>query len=43
LVYTRGFVQQVAKHLKLDPTQVSRTYLKRMRRWRSASSDDSRA
>lgn len=43
LVYTRGFVQQVAKHLKLDPTQVSRTYLKRMRRWRAASTDDSRA
>jgi flagellar biosynthesis protein FlhG len=43
LVYTRGFVQQVAKHLKLDPTQVSRTYLKRMRRWRAASSDDSLA
>jgi flagellar biosynthesis protein FlhG len=39
LVYTRGFVQQVAKYLKLDPTQVSRTYLKRMRRWRAASSD----
>jgi flagellar biosynthesis protein FlhG len=41
LVYTRGFVQQVAKHLKLDPTQVSRTYLKRMRRWRATSSDGS--
>lgn len=43
LVYTRGFVQQVAKHLKLDPTQVSRTYLRRMRRWRAASSDGSPA
>jgi flagellar biosynthesis protein FlhG len=31
LVYTRGFVQQLAKFLKLDPTQVSRTYLRRMR------------
>lgn len=31
LVYTRGFVQQLAKYLKLDPTQVSRTYLKRFR------------
>ncbi|HET9958394.1 MAG TPA: helix-turn-helix domain-containing protein [Polyangiaceae bacterium] len=31
LVYTRGFVQQLAKFLKLDPTQVSRTYLHRMR------------
>jgi flagellar biosynthesis protein FlhG len=43
LVYTRGFVQQVAKHLKLDPTQVSRTYLRRMRRWRAASGDGSPA
>lgn len=41
LVYTRGFVQQIAKHLKLDPTQVSRTYLKRMRRWRATSNDGS--
>ena len=31
LVYTRGFVQQLAKYLKLDPTQVSRTYLRRLR------------
>jgi flagellar biosynthesis protein FlhG len=31
LVYTRGFVQQLAKFLKLDPTQVSRTYLRRLR------------
>ena len=31
LVYTRGFVQQFAKYLKLDPTQVSRTFLRRMR------------
>jgi flagellar biosynthesis protein FlhG len=31
LVYTRGFVQQLAKYLKLDPTQVSRTFLRRMR------------
>jgi flagellar biosynthesis protein FlhG len=37
LVYTRGFVQQVAKHLRLDPTQVSRTYLRRMREWRAAT------
>ena len=35
LVYTRGFVQQVAKYLQLDPTQVSRTYLRRMRAWAS--------
>jgi flagellar biosynthesis protein FlhG len=39
LVYTRGFVQQVAKHLQLDPTQVSRTYLKRMRQWRAATGE----
>jgi flagellar biosynthesis protein FlhG len=30
-VYTRGFVRELAKFLKLDPTQVSRTYLRRMR------------
>ncbi|MCA9592841.1 MAG: helix-turn-helix domain-containing protein [Myxococcales bacterium] len=35
LVYTRGFVQQVAKYLKLDQAQVSRTYLRRMRQWRA--------
>jgi len=35
LVYTRGFVQQVAKFLQLDPSQVSRTYLRRMRHWRA--------
>lgn len=34
LVYTRGFVQQLAKYLHLDPAQVSRTYLRRMRLWR---------
>jgi flagellar biosynthesis protein FlhG len=31
LVYTRGFVQELAKCLRLDPSQVARTYLKRMR------------
>lgn len=31
LVYTRGFVQEVAKVLRLDPAQVARTYLARMR------------
>lgn len=39
LVYTRGFVQQLAKHLKLDPAQVSRSYLRRMREWRVASGE----
>src|SRR5690606_28093392 len=33
LVYTRGFVQQVARYLRLDPAQVTRTYLRRMREW----------
>jgi 3-methyladenine DNA glycosylase/8-oxoguanine DNA glycosylase len=37
LVYTRGFVQQVAKFLKLDPTQVTKTYLRRLREWRAES------
>ncbi len=31
MVYTRGFVREVAKYLKLDPAQVTKTYLKRMR------------
>jgi flagellar biosynthesis protein FlhG len=35
LVYARGFVQQLAGYLKLDPAQVSRTYLRRMRAWRA--------
>jgi flagellar biosynthesis protein FlhG len=30
-VYVRGFLDQIAKALKLDPTQVIRTYLKRVR------------
>ena len=29
-VYVRGFVQQLARYLKLDPSQVSKTYLRRM-------------
>jgi flagellar biosynthesis protein FlhG len=43
LVYTRGFVQQVAKYLKLDPAQVCRTYLRRMRQWRAASDGETNA
>lgn len=30
-VYVRGFLQQVAKALRLEPTQVTKTYLKRVR------------
>lgn len=30
-VYVQGFVQEVAKFLKLDPTQVTRTYMRRFR------------
>lgn len=30
-VYVRGFVQQFARYLKLDPAQVAKTYLRRMR------------
>ncbi len=41
LVYTRGFVQQLAKFLKLDATQVSKTYLRRLREWRALSDGDS--
>lgn len=32
-VYVRGFVSELAKFLKLDPTQVSRTYVRRFRRY----------
>jgi len=31
MVYVQGFVQEVAKFLKLDPTQVTRTYMRRIR------------
>jgi flagellar biosynthesis protein FlhG len=31
MVYVRGFVNELAKFLKLDPPQVQRTYLRRMR------------
>jgi flagellar biosynthesis protein FlhG len=31
LVYTRGFLVEFAKHLSLDPTQVHKTYLRRLR------------
>lgn len=31
LVYVQGFVQQVAKFLKLDPLQVGKTYTRRLR------------
>ena len=34
-VYVRGFLQQLAKTLKLDPTQVTKTYLRRIRAARS--------
>jgi flagellar biosynthesis protein FlhG len=36
-VYTRGFVQEIAKYLRLDPAQVTKTYLKRYRQWRHES------
>ncbi len=31
LVYTRGFLGELAKQLKLDPAQVQKTYLRRLR------------
>ena len=31
IVYVRGFVTELAKYLRLDPAQVQRTYLRRMR------------
>ncbi|HHH10818.1 MAG TPA: hypothetical protein ENK23_01915 [Sorangium sp.] len=33
-VYVRGFLREVAKALELDPTQVTKTYMKRVRRIR---------
>jgi flagellar biosynthesis protein FlhG len=36
-VYARGFVHEVARCLNLDPTQVTRTYLKRFREWLRAT------
>jgi flagellar biosynthesis protein FlhG len=37
LVYTRGFVQELAKYLKLDAAQVTKTYIRRLRAFRAAS------
>ncbi len=31
LVYTRGFLAELAKYLRLDPNQVQKTYLRRLR------------
>ena len=31
IVYVRGFLLEVAKFLRLDPPQVQKTYLRRMR------------
>lgn len=39
LVYTRGFLQQISKLLGLDPAQVTRTYLKRLRGLEGAASE----
>jgi flagellar biosynthesis protein FlhG len=36
-VYVQGFVQTVAKFLKLDPAQVSKTYMRRMREGAAAA------
>jgi flagellar biosynthesis protein FlhG len=43
LVYTRGFVQQLAKQLKLDPAQVSKTYLRRYREWHAGTEGETNA
>jgi flagellar biosynthesis protein FlhG len=37
LVYTRGFVQELAKHLKLDTAQVTKTYVRRFREFLAAA------
>jgi flagellar biosynthesis protein FlhG len=31
IVYTRGFLSEFAKQLRLDPSQVQKTYLRRLR------------
>ena len=41
--FLRGFVQQLAKYLKLDPTQVSKTYLRRLREWRALTEGETGA
>jgi flagellar biosynthesis protein FlhG len=41
MVYARGFVQELAKYLKLDAAQVTKTYLLRLRQWRAASGGES--
>lgn len=40
LVYTRGFLVEFAKQLRLDPAQVQKTYLRRMRDEMSARGRD---
>jgi flagellar biosynthesis protein FlhG len=36
-VYVRGFLTELAKYLRLDPSQVQKTYLRRMRESQAAS------
>jgi flagellar biosynthesis protein FlhG len=43
LVYTRGFLQQIAKLLGLDSAQVTRTYLRRLRGFERPSGSESSA
>ncbi len=40
LVYTRGFVAELAKYLRLDPSVVSKSYIRRYRRYLEASGRD---
>jgi flagellar biosynthesis protein FlhG len=42
-VYLRGFVQEIAKFMRLDPTQVARTYLRRYGEWRAEVSQQDSA
>ena len=43
VVYLRGFITEIAKFLKLDPTQVARTYLRRHSQWRNETNPADRA
>lgn len=40
LVYVRGFVHELAKYLRLDPVQVSATYIRRYRRFLNETGEE---
>ena len=40
IVYVQGFVTELAKFLRLDPAQVQKTYMRRMREASGAGRSD---